>query len=125
MSSHVLAEVDRLATRIGIIHCGRLVEELDADALEQRRDQRLEIGARDLNLAEQHLRAAGFEPSWSDSGRHGMLLELRDPRALNTPEAIAELLVQGGARPTRVALERESLEEHFVRLTSAAEGASS
>ena len=28
MSSHILSEVDRLATRIGIIHKGRLIEEL-------------------------------------------------------------------------------------------------
>ena len=34
MSSHILGEVDRLATRIGIVHRGRLVEELDRDALE-------------------------------------------------------------------------------------------
>lgn len=32
MSSHILAEVDRLATRIGIVHQGRLIEELDSDA---------------------------------------------------------------------------------------------
>ena len=35
MSSHILGEVDLLADRIGIVHRGRLVEELDSDALEQ------------------------------------------------------------------------------------------
>ena len=30
VSSHILAEVDHLATRMGIIHRGRLIEELDA-----------------------------------------------------------------------------------------------
>ena len=34
MSSHILTEVDRLATRIGIIHKGRLIEELDTEKLE-------------------------------------------------------------------------------------------
>ena len=52
MSSHILGEVDLLATRIGIVHRGRLVEELDSDALEQRRDRRLEVEARDLEAAE-------------------------------------------------------------------------
>ena len=33
MSSHILAEVDLLATRIGIVHRGRLIEELDSMAL--------------------------------------------------------------------------------------------
>src|SRR3972149_3639884 len=37
MSSHILTEVDRLATRIGIIHKGRLIKELDADKVEQLR----------------------------------------------------------------------------------------
>jgi len=35
MSSHILAEVSRLAGRIGIIHEGHLVQELNADELEQ------------------------------------------------------------------------------------------
>src|SRR5215471_10772174 len=43
MSSHILGEVDRLATRIGIVHRGRLIEELDSAALERHRDPRLEV----------------------------------------------------------------------------------
>ena len=34
MSSHILTEVDRLATRIGIVHRGRVLEELSALELE-------------------------------------------------------------------------------------------
>src|SRR5215211_2941242 len=41
MSSHILTEVDRLATRIGIIHKGKLIEELDTEKLEQIRSKRL------------------------------------------------------------------------------------
>jgi len=37
MSSHILAEVARLAGRIGIIHNGRLLQELNMDELEQYR----------------------------------------------------------------------------------------
>ena len=62
MSSHILGEVDLLANRIGIVHRGRLVEELDSDALEQRRDRRLEVEARDLEAAETALLAAGLTP---------------------------------------------------------------
>src|SRR3990172_7407042 len=42
MSSHILTEVDRLTTRIGIIHKGRLIEELDTNKLEKLRAKRLE-----------------------------------------------------------------------------------
>ncbi len=37
MSSHILAEVDRLASRIGVIHRGRLIEELSTRDMEARR----------------------------------------------------------------------------------------
>jgi ABC-2 type transport system ATP-binding protein len=63
LSSHILAEVDRLATRIGIVHRGRLLEELDRAALARHRDERLEVAARHPDVAEQALRAAGFRPA--------------------------------------------------------------
>jgi len=50
MSSHILGEVARLAHRIGIIHQGRLLQELDISELERDRRRRLVIRARD-NLA--------------------------------------------------------------------------
>jgi ABC-2 type transport system ATP-binding protein len=117
MSSHVLAEVDRLATRVGIVHRGRLIEELDTHALEHHRDQRLEVGARRLDLAERELRAAGFAPHRRPDRSAGTVLELREARAIAEPEAIATLLVQAGAQPTRLAVTRETLEDHFMRVT--------
>ena len=119
MSSHILGEVDLLANRIGIVHRGRLVEELDSDALEQRRDLRLEVETRDLEAAETALRAAGLTPQRRSEGR----LELRDPMALEAPEKVAEILVAAGAPPAHLAIARESLEEHFMRLTSDEAGA--
>jgi ABC-2 type transport system ATP-binding protein len=120
MSSHILAEVDRLATRIGIVHRGRLIEELDSEALEAHRDRRLEIGARDLEGAERALRAAGLSPVLRPSAGRADCLELREARALESPDDIARLLVAAGAPPTHLALARESLEDHFIRLTGSA-----
>ena len=115
MSSHILTEVDRLATRIGIIHKGRLIEELDADRLESLRSRRLEVQARDVEAARSALKAAGFEPI--ASGRAGTI-HLNDPGALEAPDEIAAILVKAGSPPTRLALEQEDLEAHFLRLTS-------
>ncbi len=122
MSSHILAEVDRLATRIGIIHRGRLIEELDSDALERHRDRRLEIGARDLNVAERALRAAAFAPQRRVIDAQGAVLELREPAALDAPDEVARLLVDAGAPPIHLAIARETLEDHFIRLTGASDG---
>jgi ABC-2 type transport system ATP-binding protein len=116
ISSHVLAEVDRLATRIGIIHRGRLIEELDSEALERHRDVRLEIGARKSAAAEAALRQAGFLPDRLDGQR--AFLELREPRAIAAPDDIARILVEAGSPPIHLALARETLEDHFMRLTA-------
>ncbi len=120
MSSHILAEVDRLATRIGIVHRGRMIEEQSAEEIERRRDRRLVIGARDLSVADSALRAAGFVPvpaRDSDSPR----LELRDQRAIDAPDMIAKLLTDAGAPPAHLAIAQEDLEQHFMRLTRDAE----
>ena len=119
MSSHILGEVDVLADRIGVVHRGRLVEELDSAALEQRRDRRLEVEARDLAAAETALRAAGLTPERRGEGR----LELRDTMALEAPDRVAAILVSAGAPPTHLTIARESLEDHFMRLTSDEAGA--
>jgi ABC-2 type transport system ATP-binding protein len=118
MSSHILAEVDRLATRIGIVHRGRLIEELDSEALESHRDRRLEIGAGDLDAAERALRGAGLAPLLRPANGSPARLELRDLRALESPGDIARLLVNAGVPPNHLALARESLEDHFIRLTA-------
>jgi hypothetical protein len=43
--------------------------------------------------------------------------------ALEAPERVAEILVSAGVPPTHLAIARESLEEHFMRLTSDEGGA--
>jgi len=117
MSSHVLTEVDRLATRIGIVHRGRMIEEQSADELEQRRNRRLNVGARDLRAADTALRKAGFDPQLARDSDPPML-ELREPRALDTPDLVAKLLSEAGVPPTHLAIAQEDLEEYFMRLTA-------
>jgi ABC-2 type transport system ATP-binding protein len=116
MSSHILAEVARLATRIGIIHAGRLVEELSADELERRCRRRLVVDALDRQAAREALASAGFAVATGDDG----LIETGDAAALAHPERIAQLLVREGAPPTRLGVEQEDLEAHFLRLVGAA-----
>jgi len=112
MSSHILPEVDRLATRIGIIHKGRLVEELTAENVEALRSQRLEIQTRDLAAAGRILAAAEFDPVAAD----GKVL-LKEERAVRHPDDVATLLVNAGVPPIRLVVTQEDLEEHFLRLT--------
>jgi ABC-2 type transport system ATP-binding protein len=112
MSSHILSEVDRLATRIGIIHQGRLLEEFEAEQFETLRSRHLEIKARHLEQAQNVLVQAGFAVKAGDS-----TLFLYETRPLDAPDEIAALLVNAGVPPTRLAVEQENLEDYFLRLT--------
>jgi len=123
LSSHRLAEVARVATRIGVLHQGHLVDELDANALASRVRTRLEVGARDLVRAARALREAGFEARDSAGGpgpAGGRVLALDDIRALEQPELVATALVRAGEPPTRIAVVEEDLETYFLRLVSSA-----
>jgi ABC-2 type transport system ATP-binding protein len=112
MSSHILSEVDRLATRIGVIHEGCLLEELDTQRLAELRLPRLMVQARDLGAAQTALAQAGFAVKVVQGA-----LILEQARAVNAPEEAATVLVRAGTPPTRLAVEREDLEDHFLRLT--------
>ncbi len=114
MSSHILTEVDRLATRIGIIHKGRLIEELVADKLEQLRTKYLLIKVHNVNAACSALKSAGY----TISSNHSDAIQLNDPRAVDAPDEVAQILVYAGTPPTRLAVEQENLEDHFLRLTA-------
>jgi ABC-2 type transport system ATP-binding protein len=112
MSSHILAEVSRLAGRIGIIHHGNLLKELSADELEQNRRRRLLIQARDVDAAYRVLVAAG-QPA--EIPRDGTIV-LKNPAAIQHPEDVNRLLVQAGTPPTLLMVEEEQLEQYFLRL---------
>jgi ABC-2 type transport system ATP-binding protein len=112
MASHILTEVDRLATRIGIIHKGRLIEELDAEKLEALRSRRLEIKTRNLDAAQSTLANAGFVVK-----TNGSAIFLNETHAIDAPEEVAILLVNAGTPPSRLAVEQEDLEDYFLRLT--------
>jgi ABC-2 type transport system ATP-binding protein len=114
MSSHILTEVDRLATRIGIIHRGRLIEELDTDKLEKLRSRRLEIQTRNPAAAQICLQSAGYKFTTREE-----TILLEDEYAIEHPDHIAQMLVNAGTPPMRLAVEQQDLEEHFLQLTGA------
>lgn len=123
LSSHILTEVERIASRVGIIHRGRLVTELSAAELNARRRRRLEVGVRDAAAATAALEAAGFTTTaaaGSDGApAAGDRLLLEDERAITSPDLIARVLVEAGAAPTRLAVVQEDMESFFLSLTGA------
>ena len=112
MSSHILAEVSRLAGRIGIIHEGHLAQELSVGELEASRRRRLVLRAPDLAAAQRVLVAAGAPAMLLGKGT----IELSDSSSVEHPDAINRLLVGAGLSPTHLVVEEEDLEDYFLRL---------
>jgi ABC-2 type transport system ATP-binding protein len=111
MSSHILAEVAHLADRIGIVHEGRLLEELDREELRAKERLYVEVGTSDSERAVELLDAAGFAHVERVDGR------LRIFNAEERVPEIARVLVNSGLDVTRLASVHEDLEAHFLRLT--------
>ncbi len=111
ISSHILGEISRFASRIGIIHEGRLVQELDSATLDSLSRKRLLIGARDIAAAVAILSEKGFNPVLVDGG----LIEVKNEDAIESPDTVAVILVNGGCPPTLLKVEEEDLETYFLR----------
>ncbi len=113
LSSHILTEVARLATRIGVIHTGRLVRQFDTADLDRGARPRLRVVTRDDAAAIAALHATGFR---AIREADGILLD--EDRAVHRPDDVATLLVNAGVPPTRLAVEQDDLETHFLRLVN-------
>jgi ABC-2 type transport system ATP-binding protein len=112
MSSHILAEVARLANRIGFIHNGHLLQELTTMELERNRRRRLLLRARDPAAAHRVLLDSGQPAEILPDG----MLAVKTEEALERPDDINRLLVEKGLSPTHLRVDEEDLEQYFLRL---------
>jgi ABC-2 type transport system ATP-binding protein len=112
MSSHILAEVAHLADRIGIIHEGRLLEELDREALQAASRAVLEVEVDDPDhaaaLLADRLGIASIERT------DGVL---RIAGGGERAPDVARAIVEAGLELRRLDPVREDLEAWFIRRT--------
>ena len=111
VSSHILTEMAHLVDRIGIMHEGRLLEELDRDQLRAKERLYVEIGVSKPAQAATLLAAAGFAHVEHADGR------LRVYGAQERVPEIARVLVGAGLDVSELTETHEDLERHFLRLT--------
>jgi ABC-2 type transport system ATP-binding protein len=111
ISSHILGEISRFSTRIGIIHEGKLIQEVDTRQLDKLCRKHLLINARDTKLARSILFQKGYNVSETKDG----IIEILDEDAIRKPETIATLMVNTGCPPTLLQVEEEDLESYFLR----------
>jgi bacitracin transport system ATP-binding protein len=113
LSSHILAEVQQLATRIGIIHEGRLLEEIGYDELRRRNREYLELAVSDTKRAVWVLEEACGVRDFAVHEDGAVRVYSGFERAEEFNRALVEAGV--GVRSSRMS--EENLEDHFVKLT--------
>ena len=118
LSSHILAEVQKLATTIGIIHEGRLLEEIGYEELRQRNREYLELTVSDTKRAawvlEEECGLKDFAVREGNTVR--VYSDFDRGTEINTALITAGVAV-GGMR-----MSEENLEDHFVKLTGESNG---
>jgi ABC-2 type transport system ATP-binding protein len=115
ISSHILSEVARLATRIGVVHEGRLIKELDTQELTEQEGQRLTADVGNPQKASAALQKASIKTRIEGNNT----LVIVDKDVILHPEKVATLLVEAGCPPSRLVLEQKDLESYFLGLVGA------
>lgn len=111
ISSHLLEELSKIATRIGIIHNGHLIQEIEMGKLEQSLQKNLVLDGRDKSAIKRVLIEHGYEFEETMDGH----LKLTDDHSVECPERLAELLVKSNQPPTLLRVVSEDLEGYFLR----------
>lgn len=111
ISSHILGEVSKLADRIGIIHNGGLLQEMDTDIIDGLRRKTLLLNVNNKEFAKSILSNAGY--TFVENEDH---LAILDPTALEKPDGVSELLAKNGCYPSMLREYEEDLESYFFRV---------
>lgn len=111
ISSHILGEISRLTSRIGIIHNGLLLQEINTDQLELLCRKKLLIGSGNPEGVSALLTKHGYSCMKNDEAT----LELIDDRAIKNPAEISGLIINGGFSLTMLKTYEEDLESYFLR----------
>lgn len=111
ISSHILGEISKFATRIGIIHDGCLIQEINSNQLEKLCQKRLKINTRNNEIANLVLSKKGIIAKKTSDN----MLEIDNETVIRNPEKIATLLVDNQIPPTLLSVVEEELESYFLR----------
>lgn len=112
ISSHILSEIQQLATKVGIIHKGRLLEEIDSETLRNKNRHYIELKVNNdkeaLFVLEEKLHIVDY-----------MVTEpgvIKVYERLNDTININKTLIQNNVDITEITLKRDSLEDYFIGL---------
>ena len=110
ISSHILGELEKIATHYGIIRQGKMIQEISAQEMESRARVFVSIKTKDMNGAKAVLRA-----KFDDVREEGESLRVYD---VDDTEAIVAYLLQNGHVVREIQKNKIGLEEYYVELMS-------
>ncbi|WP_303983914.1 ABC transporter ATP-binding protein [Niallia circulans] len=111
ISSHLLSEIDQMATTVGIVTKGKMIFQDSIEALRMYAQQRILLKVSDSKLAWRSLLGKGINADWQDE-----IILLTEHSNEGVAKAV-QSLVQEGFSIYRVEEEKRSLEEIFLQMT--------
>ncbi|MBQ4541337.1 MAG: ATP-binding cassette domain-containing protein [Clostridia bacterium] len=115
ISSHILGELEKIATHYGIIRQGKMVQELSAEEMEARARIFVSLKVADMQGAKKLL-----DKQFKNVREEDGYLRVYDEE--NT-EAIVEFLISKGHIPSEIKKNKVGLEEYYIELMSKKESA--
>ncbi len=110
ISSHILGELEKIATHYGIIRQGRMVQELTAEEMENRCRNYTTIKVADREKAKAALKA-----KYADVREEDGAMRIYD---VNDTREIVDTLMKAGCVPGEIRKNRIGLEEYYIELMS-------
>ena len=111
ISSHLLSEIDQMATTVGILNKGKLIFQDSINAMRYHAQQNVLLTVSDGEKAWTLLRAKGIKATYKNGG-----IELSDCSNEKVAQPV-ETLVHSGISIYRVEEQKRSLEEIFLQMT--------
>ena len=119
VSSHILGEIQQLATKIGIIHNGKLLEEIDYKSFEKKNrhyiNLRVNNDKKAITILEKSMNIRDYEVIEPN--------KIRIYEMLDKSNDVAKKMISEGIDVYEVNVMNDPLEDYFVRLTGGGQGA--
>lgn len=115
ISSHILGELEKIATHYGIIRKGRMIKEMTAEELEASCPTYIALQTKDMRRAKLLLGSRYSRVEEDESG----YLRVYDAKA---PEEIVTLLYENGLLVSEIKTAKIGLEEYYIDLMREKEG---
>lgn len=110
ISSHILGELEKIATHFGIIKQGKMIQELSSEEMEARARVFVKLKFADNNSAYDYL-----NKHYNNVALDNDCIKVYDE---NDSEAVVKLLIDNGLVPIEVKNNKVGLEDYYIQLMS-------